>query len=108
MEHTNRIVRDFKPLTHISFETFVTQLDPNQHIQCFAASPVRAHERQIRVPKKGILGGMGRGSYRAHVTVYPYNRYIKSTNPIVRCVMSLTWTMKRMRANQRIPKHAVT
>ena len=28
----------------------------------FAASPVRARERQIRAPKKGILGGLGRGS----------------------------------------------
>ena len=74
----------------------------------FTASTVRARERQTRAPKKHILRGLGRGSYPAHVTVYPYNGYIKSTNPIVRCVMSLTWTMKRMRANQRTPKHAAT
>ena len=30
------------------------------------------------------------------VTVYPYNGYIKSTNPVVRHVMSLTCTLKRM------------
>ena len=85
-----------------------TQLNPNQPNHYFTASPVRARERQIRAPKKRILGGLSRGSYPAHVTVYPYNGYIRSTNPIVRCVMSLTWTMKRMRANQRTPKHAVT
>ena len=85
-----------------------TLLDPNQPNHYFTASTVRARERQTRAPKKGILRGLSRGSYRAHVTVYPYNGYIKSTNPIVRCVMSLTWTMKRMRANQRTPKHAVT
>ena len=85
-----------------------TLLDPNQPNQCSTASPVRARERQIRAPKKGILRGLRRGSYPAHVTVYPYNGYIKSTNPIVRHVMSLTWTMKRMRANQRTPKHAAT
>ena len=39
-----------------------TQLNPNQPNQYFTASPVRARERQIRAPKKGILGGMGRGS----------------------------------------------
>ena len=33
-----------------------TQLNPNQPNQCFTASPVRARERQIRAPKKGILG----------------------------------------------------
>ena len=40
------------------------------------------------------LGGLTRGSYAAHVTVYPYNGYIRSTNPIVRHVRSLTWTTK--------------
>ena len=85
-----------------------TLLDPNQPSQYFTASTVRARERQTRAPKKGILRGLRRGSYPAHVTVYPYNGYIKSTNPIVRHVMSLTWTMKRMRANQRTPKHAAT
>ena len=85
-----------------------TLLDPNQPNYHFTASTVRARERQTRAPKKGILRGLGRGSYPAHVTVYPYNGYIKSTNPIVRHVMSLTWTMKRMRANQCAPKHAAT
>ena len=61
MEHTNRIVRDFKPLTHISFETFVTQLDPNQHTQDIRAYAVRAREHQIRAPEKRILGEMSRG-----------------------------------------------
>ena len=74
-------------------------LDPNQPNQCFTESPVRARERQTRAPKKGILRGLGRGSYPEHVTVYPYNGYITSTNPIVRYVMSLTWTIKWMLAN---------
>ena len=85
-----------------------TLLDPNQPNQCFTASTVRARERQTRAPKKHILRGLGRGSYPAHVTVYPYNGYIKSTNPIVRHIMSLICTPIRMCANQRAPKHAVT
>ena len=88
--------------------TCATQLDPNQLNQCFTASSVRARERQIRPPKKRTLGGMNRGPYPAQVTVYPYNRHIKSTNPIVRHVTSLTCTLKRMRANQRAPKHVTT
>ena len=93
-------------ITHTIF------LNPNQHNQCFTASPVRARERQIRAPKKGVLvlvfGVRTRVPYPAHVTVYPYNGYIRSTNPITRHVMSLTWTLKRMRANQRTPNHAAT
>ena len=84
------------------------QLNPNQPNHHFTALPVRAREHHIRAPKKCILGGLSRGPYSDNVTVYPYNRYIRSTNPIVRHVMSLTWTMKRMRANQRTPKHAAT
>ena len=105
---TNPIVRKLKSPQWIPIMMCATQLDPNQPNHHFTASPVRARERQTRAPKKGILRGLGRGSYPAHVTVYPYNGYIKSTNPIVRHVISLTWTMKRMRANQRTPKHAVT
>ena len=41
-----------------------TQLDPNQHTQCFTASSVRARERRIRASKKGILGEMRRGPTR--------------------------------------------
>ena len=85
-----------------------TLLDPNQPSHYFSASTVRARERQTRAPKKGILRGLGRGSYPAHVTVYPYNGYIRDTNPIVRHVMSLTCTPTRMRANQHVPKHAAT
>ena len=73
-----------------------TQINPNQPNHYFTASPVRARERQIRAPKKHILGGLGRSSYSARVTVYPYNGYIKSTNPIVRHVMSLTCTLKQI------------
>ena len=80
------------------------QINPNIPNQCFTASPVRARGCQIRAPKKGILGGLSRDSYPPHVTVYPYNGCIGSTNPIVRHVMSLTWTPKRMHANQRPPK----
>ena len=108
IESTNPIVRNFKSLQWVLIMMCATLLDPNQPSHYFTASTVRARERQTRAPKKGILRGLGRGSYPAHVTVYPYNGYIKSTNPIVRHVMSLTWTMKRMRANQRTPKHAVT
>ena len=85
-----------------------TLLDPNQPYRYFTASPVRAREHQIRAPEKGILGGIGRDSYPDDVTVYPYNGHIAGTNPIVRHVMSLTWTTKRMRANQHTPKHAAT
>ena len=105
---TNPIVRNFKSLQWVLIMMCATLLDPNQPSHYFSASTVRARERQTRAPKKGILRGLGRGSYPAHVTVYPYNGYIKSTNPIVRCVMSLTWTIKRMRANWHAPKHAVT
>ena len=88
--------------------THATLFNPNQPNQCFAASPVRARERQIRTPKKGILRGMCRVPYPARVTVYPYNGYIAGTNPIVRHVMSLTCALKRMHANQHTPKHAAT
>ena len=83
-----------------------TLLDPNQPNHYCTAPTVRARERQIRAPKKGILGAQTMGSYWDNVTVYPYNGHIKSTNPIVRHVMSLTCTLKQMRANQRTPKHA--
>ena len=85
-----------------------TPFDPNQPNHYFTASPVRARERQIRAPQKRIIGGLRTSSYTARVTVYPYNGYIAGTNPIVRHVMSLTWTTKRMRANQHTPKHAAT
>ena len=83
-------------------------LDPNQPNQCFTASPVRAREHQIRAHEKGILGVLRRGSYPTRVTVYPYDGHIRGTNPVVRHVMSLTWTPKRMPANQHAPKHAAT
>ena len=105
---TNPIVRNLKSLQWILIMMCAMLLDPNQPNHYFSASTVRARERQTRAPKKGILRGLGRGSYPAHVTVYPYNGYIKSTNPIIRHVMSLTWTMNRMRANWHAPKHAAT
>ena len=73
-----------------------TQINPNQPNHYSTASPVRARQRQIRAPKKHILGGLTRVSYWDRVTVYPYNGYIKSTNPIVRHVTSLTCTLKRI------------
>ena len=48
-----------------------TQLNPNQPNQCFTASPVRARERQIRAPKKHVLGEITRVPYSDRVTVYP-------------------------------------
>ena len=101
-------MRKFKSLQWVLIMMSATLLDPNQPSHYFPASTVRARERQTRAPKKHILRGLGRGSYPAHVTVYPYNGYIKSTNPIVRHVMSLTCTMKWVRANQHAPKHAAT
>ena len=85
-----------------------TLLNPNQPNQCIRASPVRAREHQIRAHEKGILGVLRRGSYPTRVTVYPYDGHIRGTNPVVRHVMSLTYTLKRMRANQRAPKYAAT
>ena len=76
-----------------------TLLNPNQPNRDVTASPVQARERQIRAPKKCILGGLLRGAYLDRVTVYPYNRYIKSTNPIMRHLTSLTRILKQMRAN---------
>ena len=87
---------------------YATQLDANQPNHYFTALPVRARERQIRAPKKCIKCGMRRVSYSDRVTVYPYNGYIRSTNPIVRHAMSLTCTTKWMRAKQHAPKHATT
>ena len=85
-----------------------TQFNPNRPNHCFTASPVRAHERQIRAPKKGFIGGLGRGAYPARCTVDPYNEYITSTNPIERHAMSLTWTQQRICTKQRASKHAKT
>ena len=48
------------------------------------------------------------GSYADCVTICPYNGYIAGTNPVVRHVMSLVYTLKQMRANQHVPKHATT
>ena len=96
---TNPIVRKLKSLLWILSMMWVTQLNPNQPNHRFTALPVQAREHQIRAPKKCSLGELSRGSYRDHVTVYPYNRYIRSTNLIVRHVRSLTWTIKRTRAN---------
>ena len=85
-----------------------TLLNPNQPNQCIRASPVRARERQIRAPKKGILGGMSSDSYPTRVTVHPYSGHIAGTNPVVRRVMSLTLTTRQMRAYEQAPKHAAT
>ena len=87
---------------------FATQFNPNQPNQCLTASPVQARERQIRAPKKGILGVRRRGSYPTRVTVYPYNGCIRGTNPVVRHVMSLTCTLNGMLPHQSAQKHAAT
>ena len=85
-----------------------TLLDPNQPYRYFTAPPVRAREHQIRAPGMRHLGGMSRTPYPGNVTVYPYNRYIRGTNPITRHVKSLTCTLNRMRANQHAPNLATT
>ena len=87
---------------------YVTQLGPNQPNRCSAALPVRARACQIRAPKTHVLGRFSRGPYPDHVTVYPYNIHIRSTNPIVRHATSLTWALKRMLANQHALEHAKT
>ena len=73
---TNPIVRKAKSLQWVPIMMCATQLNPNQPNHDLTASPVRARERQIRAPKKHILGVLSRCSYSDCVTVYPYNRYI--------------------------------
>ena len=73
-----------------------TQLSPYQPNHCFTASPVRARERQIRAPKKHIIGGLSMSSYSDRATVYPYNGYIRNINPIMRHVTSLTCSLTRI------------
>ena len=108
MKHANPIIRKFKSLHWVLIMMCATLLNPNQHTQCLTASSVRARERQSRAPKKGILRVPSRGPYQTRVTVYPYNRYTRGTNPVARHVLSLTCTLIRMRANQHAPKHAAT
>ena len=105
---TNPITRKSKSLQWVLIMMFAALLDPNQPNQCITASPVRARERQIRAPEKSILGGISRVPNPNRVTIYPYNRYMRSINPIVRHVMSLTYTLARMHADQHAPKHATT
>ena len=62
IKFTNPIVRNFKSLQWVLVMMCAALLDPNQPNHYCTASPVRARERQIRAPKKGILGGLGRGS----------------------------------------------
>ena len=54
---TNPIVRKSKSLQWVLIMMCATLLDPNQPNHFLTASPVRARERQIRAPKKRILGG---------------------------------------------------
>ena len=96
---TYTIVRRLKSLQWVPTMICATQLNPNQPNHYLTALPVRARERQIRLSCGSILGVLSRVPYSDRVTVYPYNGYIRSTNPIIRHVMSLTWTMKWMRAN---------
>ena len=56
IKSTNPIIRKSKARLWVLIMMCATLIDPNQPNQCFAASPVRARERQIRAPKKGILG----------------------------------------------------
>ena len=108
MKHANPIIRKFKSLHWVLIMMCATLLNPNQQTQCLTASSVRARERQSRAPKKGILGVFCRGPYQTRVTVYPYNRYTRGTNPVARHVLSLTWAAQRMRTHQRAPKRAAT
>ena len=105
---TNPIVRKSKSLQWALIMMCATLLDPNQHNHYCTAPTVRARERQIRAPKKCILRGLRRGSYPAHVTVYPYSGCITGTNPFVRHAMLLTCTLKRLHANLHAPRHSIT
>ena len=60
IESTNPIVRNFKSLQWVLIMMCATLLDPNQPNHYLTPSPVRARERQIRAPKRGILGGQSR------------------------------------------------
>ena len=88
--HIKVTKRKLKSLQWVPIMICATQLNPNQPNHYVTALPVRAREHQIRAPKKHIIWGLSRGSYSHRVTVYPYNGHIKSTNPIVRHVTSLT------------------
>ena len=92
---TNPIVWRLKYLKWVLIIMCATQLKPNRPKYYFTATPVRARQHQIRAPQKRILEGLSRGPYPYRVTVYPYNGYIRSTNPIVRHAMSLTWSPTR-------------
>ena len=62
IKHTNPIIRKSKSLPLALIMMCATLLDPNKPNHYFSASPVRARERQIRAPKKRILGGIRRGA----------------------------------------------
>ena len=59
---TNPIVRKPKSLQWAPIMMCATLLNPNQPNHYFPATPVQARERQIRAPKKCILGELRRGS----------------------------------------------
>ena len=104
IEIINTIIRKLKSLLWVLTVMYVTPINPHQPNNYFTASSVPACEPQIRALKKCIFRVISRGSYLDRFTVYPYNRYIRSTNPIVRHVTSLTWTTKCMRAKYHAPK----
>ena len=86
----NPIVRKLKSLQWVPIMICATQHNPTKRNHYIIASPVRAREHQIHAPKMCILGGLSRGAYSVNVTVYPYKGYTRSTNLIVRHVVSLT------------------
>ena len=100
IKSTNPIIRKSKSLQWVLIRTHAALLNPNSPNQPFTASPVPARERRIHAPKKRFLWGISRSPYTAQITVYRYNRYITGTNPTVRHVVLLTWTLKQMHANQ--------
>ena len=68
----------------------------------------KVNELIVLGARSNKIGKQSRASYMDHVTVYPYNGYIKSTNLIVRHVMSLTCTLKRLLVCYGTAKHAKT
>ena len=80
--------------------THATLPNRNRHIQCLTVLPVRARERQIYAPLKGVIRGIARFPYRENRIVISYNGYIRSTHLIVQHVRSLSWTMKQRHTKQ--------
>ena len=90
-------------------------MDPKTHA-CKSARPKTSRNTTFTwleharpsTKARHVIGAQTMGCYWDNVTVYPYNGYIRSTNPVVRHVISLTCTLERILVNWRALKHAKT